>query len=126
MSTNLKEDNAFILAKRTDYFYNRNSVPPEYWPHLKPDTGLSALSVAQDDHRDAGEVGLPIPEGVNTIGRVSKEMFEEVVGKSKVMLGIGRPLISPSVYSALCQGTPVIMPYFGKDPVPKGWDIFNG
>lgn len=121
-----KKNQAFILAKRTDYFWYRSSVPAEFWPKLEDETGLKALSVAVDDVRQPGEKDLPVPDGVTSIGRVSKAAFERVVGESRVMLGIGRPLISPSVYSALCQGTPVVLPYFGDEAVPKGWDLFNG
>lgn len=121
-----KKNQAFILAKRTDYFWYRSSVPTEFWPRLEAETGLTAMSVAIDDVRQPGEKDLPVPEGVTSIGHVSKSTFERVVGESRVMLGIGRPLISPSVYSALCQGTPVILPYFGDEAVPKGWDLFNG
>jgi hypothetical protein len=56
-------------------------------------TGLEVESVA------TGEV--PLPDGVKSTGHVTREEFEVMVSKSKLMLGIGRPLISPSVYSAL-------------------------
>lgn len=59
------------------------------------------MSVAEDDVRAEGETKVDVPNGVETVGRVSKEEFEVLVGQSRLMLGIGRPLISPSVYSAL-------------------------
>lgn len=91
-----RDDHLFVLAKRTSYFSDRDSnVPRKFWPDLKAQTGLWALSVADSDD------GKEVPEGVKSIGRVKKEEFEELVGKSKLMLGIGWPPISPSIYSAL-------------------------
>jgi hypothetical protein len=44
---------------------------------------------------------LALPEGVRNIGKQTKEKFEEKVAKSKAMLGIGWPNISPSPHIAL-------------------------
>lgn len=41
----------------------------------------------------------------------------------------GRHLIealNSQFISLRCQGTPVVIPYFKDEPVPKGWDLFNG
>lgn len=47
------------------------------------------------------EEGNPMPEGLPSIGRQTREAYEDLVGSSKVMLGMGIPRISPSVYTAL-------------------------
>lgn len=89
-----KSDKLFVLAKQSDYFQDPwSSVPAVFWQRTRNLTGLEVESVA------TGEVALP--EGVNSQGHVTREEFEVMVSKSKLMLGIGRPLISPSVYSAL-------------------------
>jgi hypothetical protein len=54
---------------------------------------MNVVSVAEGDE--------PLPAGIESHGQVAREEFEVMVSESKVMLGIGRPLISPSVYSAL-------------------------
>jgi hypothetical protein len=42
------------------------------------------------------------------------------------MVGMGAPVISPSVYTALCQGTPVVLPYFVQNPRLDGWHLYSG
>jgi hypothetical protein len=41
------------------------------------------------------------------------------------MLGMGQPMISPSVYTALCQATPVVLPYARDDPRMDGWNLYG-
>jgi hypothetical protein len=68
-------------------------VPTAFWATVQNQTGMNVVSVAEGDE--------PLPAGIESHGQVAREEFEVMVSESKVMLGIGRPLISPSVYSAL-------------------------
>ncbi|KAI5452662.1 hypothetical protein NCC49_000411 [Naganishia albida] len=124
-----REDRIFILAKSTEYFNEPfTGIPRDFWVSLGDQTNLTAYSTAEDDEnlvREGGHV-LGVPEGIESLGRVSKAEFEVQLARSKVMLGLGRPYISPSVYSALCQGTPVVIPYFRGVAVPQGWKLFDG
>ena len=89
-----KADKLFVLAKQSAYFQDPwSSVPASFWAKVQNQTGLEVSSVASGEE--------PLPEGVHSSGLVSRTEFEVMVSKSKLMLGIGRPLISPSVYSAL-------------------------
>ena len=56
----------------------------------------------------------------------TRERYEELVGSVKALLGIGAPPISPSVYTALCQGTPVIVPHFEPNLRTDGWHLYSG
>lgn len=42
-----------------------------------------------------------MPDGLDTLGKQTREAYEEIVGNAKVLLGMGFPPISPSVYTAL-------------------------
>lgn len=66
-----------------------------------------------------------MPEGLTTLGPQTRERYEELVGESKVLLGMGQPRISPSVYTALCQATPVVLPYLVATPLLDGWDLYG-
>jgi hypothetical protein len=89
-----KLDQLFVLAKQTTYFQDPwASIPSTFWAQAQNLTGLEVASVATGDDE--------LPEGIVSSGHVSRAEFEVMVSKSKLMLGIGRPLISPSVYSAL-------------------------
>lgn len=81
---------------------------------------MTFLSVAEVQE------GYPLPPGLVSLGRQSREDYQTLVGSAKALLGIGFPTISPSVYVALSQGTPSILPVF-RDNVDlnfEGWDAF--
>lgn len=42
-----------------------------------------------------------MPEGLETIGQQTREAYEGIISSSKVLLGMGLPSMSPSVYTAL-------------------------
>lgn len=89
-----KSDQLFVLAKQTTYFQDPwSSIPSSFWEQAHNLTGLEVASVATGDDE--------LPKGIVSSGHVSRAEFEVMVSNSKLMLGIGRPLISPSVYSAL-------------------------
>ena len=124
-----KLDRVFVLAKLAEYFYDKRKAPPEsVWVDFQQKTGLEPVSVATD-RKDGtrGWLNYTVPQGVTPIAPLSRDQFEIEVGKSKVMLGIGRPYISPSIYTSLCQGTPVVLPYFADpEEVNQGYNLFNG
>lgn len=66
-----------------------------FWSDLSREPNFTLLSTA------GIEVDNPLPEGLTTLGHQSREAYEGVVGGSKVLLGMGFPPISPSVYTAL-------------------------
>jgi hypothetical protein len=56
------------------------------------------------------EEGYSLPEGLETMGKKTREEYEELVGSVKVLLGMGTPMISPSVYSSLYVRQLTLMP----------------
>lgn len=96
-----RKERFLILAKKTIFFTEWAVIPTDYWADQADTTGLEAFSVSQDDPRKPGEKGYAAPEGVNTVGRVGVQEFNNIIAESKVMLGIGQPSISPTPYYAL-------------------------
>lgn len=124
-----KQDRAFILAKLAEYFYDERKAPSmSVWHNFQEETSLEPVSVGTDREDGArGWLNFTLPDGVTRIGPFNREEFEVEVGKSKVMVGIGRPYISPSVYTSLCQATPVVLPFFAQpEEVYEGYNLFNG
>lgn len=68
-------------------------APPEHLSRLSKEYPLITAAKSQE--------GKPIPEGITAIGFQGREEYETLVAKSRVMLGIGFPPISPSIYTAL-------------------------
>lgn len=90
-----------ILAKKTEYFWRYHEIAPDFWQNQTELTTLEAFSVAQDDPRKPGEDSIFVPEGVRTVGHVSGAEFNSHLANSKVLVGIGRPAISPTIYFSL-------------------------
>jgi len=109
-----------MFVKKSAYFDYHHVPPRSYWTELSKDPEFQLiLTVNEED-------GHPLPEGLTTIGGQSREDYEKLVGSVKVMLGMGAPNISPSVYTALCQGTPVIVPTFVENHRKDGWYHWSG
>lgn len=97
------------MAKKTSYLsQNATSFP---WT-------IPALAAIADDiyvelvvglkEDDEPEVGQFLSEyGIKDLGKLGGEEFRDEVGKSFVLIGAGRPFISPSPWDALCLGVPV-------------------
>ena len=77
-----------------EYFYARHAVPVDHLTHLSAEFPLSTAARERE--------GSPFPPGVSDAGyQKDRHAYEALVARSKVMLGIGFPYISPSVYTAL-------------------------
>lgn len=45
---------------------------------------------------------IPLPEGLESLGEMSREDYNVLLGSVKAVVGLGVPTISPTVYYALC------------------------
>ncbi|KAG8943763.1 hypothetical protein FRC04_002518 [Tulasnella sp. 424] len=59
------------------------------------------------------------PRGIVQHERLSRPEFQKMVSNSRVMIGLGNPLLSPTPYEALCLGIPFINPVRRHDPNNK-------
>jgi hypothetical protein len=66
----------------------------------------------------------PFPEGMVSHGWQSPAAYRRISGRSRAMLGIGMPSISPSPYEALCAGVPVVLLKNGNHSA-SGWEMFQ-
>jgi len=113
-----RKHQVFLLAKYYSYFSALVDDPmmkwePDIWQILGKETGLDILSVAVDN--TDGKVDLP--SGIKSLGRLTREDFNEEVSSSLALVGVGHPLLSPSPIAGLCLGVPFIHPY-NKTMVP--------
>ncbi|WVR05095.1 hypothetical protein IAU60_002107 [Kwoniella sp. DSM 27419] len=111
---------ALLLAKRSIYFDQPGMSPKAFWTNISRDHPYDLLVTARV------EKGHPLPDGLETMGFMKRPEYEALVGDVKVMVGMGKPAISPSVYVALCQGTPLVLPIFDPSVELTGWARFGG
>ncbi|KAJ7210869.1 hypothetical protein GGX14DRAFT_625078 [Mycena pura] len=101
-----RKDTVLIFAKHTRIFRDAR-IKPDFWNSdvvkALPFKFITTARVVDD---------IPVPEGLNSLGAMSPEDYDVLLGSVKAVVGIGSPNISPTVYSALCQGTPVVLPIY--------------
>lgn len=105
---------AYLLAKQGTYFLEGQfvwSIP--YFGHLRRSLGINIIGGMNNDNETiAAQFDRA---GVTNYGRMDKMKFYEKLGQSFVLLGVGKPRISPSPWDALCMGVPVrhLWPHLG-------------
>jgi hypothetical protein len=95
---------AYILAKKLDYFGFGYA-----WPQIqfdKPTFDVSFLAGI----REGSEINNTLPSGINDLGLLNKTAFYCHVSESRILVGLGKPKISPSPYDAFCMGVPFLNP----------------
>lgn len=98
---------AYMLAKQSHYL---DQSPEFAWtiPALSHLQGKLRVIVAgglvDDDSRTTKKIAAA---GLRNYGKLGKIEFYDQLARSFVLLGVGRPKISPSPWDALCMGVPV-------------------
>ncbi|KAG9025818.1 hypothetical protein FS837_004813 [Tulasnella sp. UAMH 9824] len=118
---------AYVFAKFLKFF-----VMPGYI--LEDPQGVAGYQLNDDFYANLGKTdnitwlgqfkleGMPKepaphpPPGITQVERMERPAFQRLVGQSRVLLGIGRPGLSPTPYEALCLGVPFINPIKRWDP----------
>lgn len=117
----VKEHRVFILSKRTAFFTEKFNtwwgfltdaiaeVPPIDTP--EGPKNFTYVAGFANKNKDGPET----IDWIENIGLLTQQEWQKMVAASKVLLGIGRPTVSPSPYDALCMGVPFINPIFRWD-----------
>ncbi|GMK59834.1 hypothetical protein CspeluHIS016_0900510 [Cutaneotrichosporon spelunceum] len=109
-----REHRGLILAKTLNYFdKTRNKF---YQVIGKARDGVRPVT---EDGKEVkfelvttvGDKGDRIDDpSMESLGRMDQKAWTGVLARSKLLLGIGHPIVSPSPYYALCMGVPFIQP----------------
>jgi hypothetical protein len=89
----------FIPLPNLDYFDYPYAPSRKDWPLIVEGTGLDFVTTAVS--WKGPDDPFVLPDGVRTTGTVTREEYAVMLGESKLLLGIGRPAISPSIYIGL-------------------------
>jgi hypothetical protein len=111
-----RDDQAYLLAKYLMFF------TPEHepaWTTVNYDAATNATGVKYliaSTYVTGGEGSpLALPSNHLNIGQIGPAEFMEKLSKSRVLIGVGDPMLSPSPYDGLCMGVPFINPIMGWD-----------
>ncbi|KAJ6583502.1 hypothetical protein DFH09DRAFT_1144632 [Mycena vulgaris] len=116
-----RTDQIVVIAKKSSYFHpttNPLAFPPGFYTRLN-----NALNSANNSNytlisNALIDEGFLVPEGLTDSGLLPQKEYDLMLSDTKSLLGIGRPLISPTPYAALCRGVPVVLPYSSKSGCP--------
>ncbi|ORY34622.1 hypothetical protein BCR39DRAFT_513651 [Naematelia encephala] len=110
-----KPPQVYLLAKQMRYLDNSSAFS---WTlpaldSLQDEFGVRVVGGIVDDDADAAKALSET--GITNFGKLDKIEFYEQLARSSVLLGVGRPRISPSPWDALCMGVPFINPILQWD-----------
>ncbi|KAF8302530.1 hypothetical protein DL93DRAFT_496127 [Clavulina sp. PMI_390] len=118
----------YAMTKCVSYFAPQpeRAWPPSFYRNAAQRLGvhftIGAMNVS-DPQRCGGSKELDIPQlddfggddVMTNLGLLDRPDFVRKVAESNVLLGVGRPYISPTPYQALCVGVPFINPILEWD-----------
>ncbi len=108
---------AYIFGKQVKYL--TPSSEETVWgisvlDDLADEFGIRLKSAMANDNQDTWD--LVEASQIHNMGHIDSERFLEELSGSDIFVGIGRPIISPSPFDALCMGVPFINPILEWDP----------
>ncbi|KAG8857348.1 hypothetical protein FRB96_005835 [Tulasnella sp. 330] len=112
---------AYVFAKHLKFFIERDYflfdthsfksgeeqvMESDFYTRLQADANVTFVSRMRHD-----VPGLDIPKGIEEVPHMpNRTAFVQVLGGSRVLLGVGNPPMSPTPWEALCLGVPFINP----------------
>nr|XP_018264695.1 uncharacterized protein I303_02872 [Kwoniella dejecticola CBS 10117]OBR86853.1 hypothetical protein I303_02872 [Kwoniella dejecticola CBS 10117] len=90
-------------------------------PHSNKGEKFEMIATGGHDDGRTGAHEL-MYKGIRNMGGLPQDEWYQTVAASKFLLGVGRPLMSPSPYDALCLGVPFINPitWWNREE-PEDW-----
>ncbi|WWD21842.1 hypothetical protein CI109_106330 [Kwoniella shandongensis] len=110
-----KPPQAYLLAKQIHYL---DDTPAFSWTlpaliDLQREFKIKVVGGMTDDDEVTAKAVQKI--GLTNLGKLGKIDFYTQLAQSSVLIGVGRPRISPSPWDALCMGVPFINPILKWD-----------
>lgn len=115
---------AYILAKFLSYFQrvdyllsdpsgnNATHLTDDFYAKLAEEIDMKWIASIKNDVKSEGSQP---PPGIAQLERLDRPAFQHKVAQSRLVLGIGRPALSPTPYESLCLGVPFINTIHGWD-----------
>lgn len=107
---------AFVYAKFLHYFTGSEYIlrddpsPTDFFSTLAEAANMTFLARFEHDIDT-----ISPPPGITELERLDRPAFQSVIARSRVVMGVGSPWLSPTPWEALCLGVPFVNPV-------KEWD----
>jgi hypothetical protein len=99
----------YRVAWPDDFYARVTDELRQTWPDFEIVAGVVDGRTKQEKEAE-GEMVLPA--GIRNLGKLNASAFDEAVTSSRLLLGVGKPGLSPSPYRALAQGVPFLNPLY--------------
>lgn len=97
-------------------------IKPEFWNStLVQEQEFSFLSTAYREEQE----NIDVPAGLDSLGLQTRPAYNALLAPVKAVVGLGVPKTSPTVFSALCQGTSVVIPVWKDRPQTEEKDFWG-
>ncbi|WOO85372.1 uncharacterized protein LOC62_07G008871 [Vanrija pseudolonga] len=118
----------YVLAKYLHFFAN-HSMAAKVWDddyyqratdELRqrwPDFEIVGAIIDSRGEKEQKAEPWTLPPGIRNMGKLGPAEFDEALSNSRLLLGVGRPGLSPSPWRGLALGLPFLNP---GDPAHKG------
>lgn len=114
-----RPNRVYILAKQAHYFHNghQHVYNFTFFERAAEELGrefpgFEFVGGFEDNRSDEDkEKWGPVPSVIKNFGILNASRFDEEYGKSRLLLGIGSPPLSPSPYRSLSRGVPFANPH---------------
>lgn len=123
-----RPNRVYILAKQAHYFHNGHQHVYNFDFFTRAHEELSKefpgfeFVGGFEDNRSPEDVDKwgKVPSVIKNFGIMNATHFDEEYGKSRLLLGLGSPPLSPSPYRALSRGVPFANPHTMRED-GSGW-----
>lgn len=88
-----------IYGKWSSIIVQDSSIPPDFWDS-ETVHGLEYDFLSTAAENDLGRE-MPMPAGLKSIGLQTQSDYSALLGSVRAVVGMGRPRLSPTVFSAL-------------------------
>ncbi|KAJ6529997.1 hypothetical protein DFH09DRAFT_1044959 [Mycena vulgaris] len=107
-----RPNQAWILAKLLSYLApEKTPWASEAYDEASNLTDVRyALGAGLGDGQKEPSPGLQLPAKYTNHGRMPKDVFMGRLAQSRLLIGVGNPIVSPTPWDALCLGVPFVNP----------------
>jgi len=112
-----RENQAYILAKLLSFLTPERdrAWAPAIFDAATHETGIKYIIAAINDTLQGEWPAAELPSNHEDLGLIGQATFLDKLSRTRVLIGIGNPAISPTPYDALCLGVPFINPILNWD-----------